>query len=404
MDNENKNYGFEDNNQQSANQQNTFNASSSQSNESGSQQNVFNGNTGYGQSYEFNSQQNAFPNQPNYGAGGFNSNYGMGQVPLDKNGQPVKNRYGMKITFAVLEILTILGCNVLTFILGIIAAVFTSKANASYQQGRWDDFKSEAKTSTVLLWIGFSGFMIEVVIIFISLLMGVSLYNEIQDSYDYRLPKTYEGSSNAGNTDDTDYFGTADSETESTENMDQSTEAPAITPSNVTPGEGFVEPSFTLNGAAITLPLDYADVKELGFYIDTEDEEYYMNKNEYFYPDVFDANGNEIGCVYIGNVTDGAIPMKEGLVFGFEFSNEDDMDAVADVVFSNGVTFSSTKEDLITAFGEPDNSYESESYDSQEYTWYNHSDQYYDSSENSIEFSYWEGVMDEITIRYIGWD
>ena len=68
------------------------------------------------------------------------SNYNLnGNPPLDKNGNPVKNRFGLKLTASILEII---GFNLITFICGIIGCVYTTKANAAYQEERWDDFLS----------------------------------------------------------------------------------------------------------------------------------------------------------------------------------------------------------------------------------------------------------------------
>lgn len=52
-------------------------------------------------------------------------------------GQALKNNYGMKLTFSILEILCCCGCNIVTMIMGILGCVFTSQANSAYKEGRW---------------------------------------------------------------------------------------------------------------------------------------------------------------------------------------------------------------------------------------------------------------------------
>lgn len=102
--------------------------------------------------------------QPHYGQPGAQSygqavygqaNSGVGAMPSEENGGPLKNHFGMKITFSILEILSICTCNVITMVLGILGCVFTAKADMSYKEGRVHDFKSQAKTATICLWVGF---------------------------------------------------------------------------------------------------------------------------------------------------------------------------------------------------------------------------------------------------------
>lgn len=83
-------------------------------------------------------------------------NYGEATVLNDENGQPVKNSFGMKITFSILEILCCCGCNLITMIMGIIGCVFTSKANSAYKSGDVQEYKRNSKSATICLWIGFA--------------------------------------------------------------------------------------------------------------------------------------------------------------------------------------------------------------------------------------------------------
>lgn len=363
----------------------------------------------YGQSYG--QQTYGQPEQQNYGQyyGQSNygqPNYGMGAVPMDKNGQPLKNNYGMKLTFSILEILCCCGCNIITMIMGILGCVFNTQANAAYKEGRWDDFKAKAKTATVLLWVGFG-------VAVISMVMNVLLWTvggvgeEFMSEFEEGYRQGYEAAMGYDDGDD-DYDDDDSAERnipETEMEMETETETDdASAPVDVIPGEGFTDPTITVNGVAVTFPLTYPELVAAGFYIDEEDEEYVVNKNEYYYPEVFDANGTELGYVYVGNETDGPLAMKDCTVFGFDITSYGL--EYCDVTFSlpNGLNEKATKEDFITAFGEPDYEYESDSYDHQSYQWYNHSDLYYDTEENSISVEFWDGALDELDLKYIGWD
>ena len=108
------------------------------------------------------------------------SNYNLnGNPPLDKNGNPVKNRFGLKLTASILEII---GFNLITFICGIIGCVYTTKANAAYQEERWDDFLSAKKTSAVSLWIGFGVWLFNVLIVII---FGAIIFSSLMRYPDY---------------------------------------------------------------------------------------------------------------------------------------------------------------------------------------------------------------------------
>ncbi len=355
----------------------------------------------YGQN-NFNGQQNAY-SQNNFN--GQQNMYGQnayGMPPVDKKGKPMQNRFGMKLTFSILEILTLFSCNLLTGILGIISCVFTAKANTAYKESRWDDFKSAAKTSAICLWVGFAGFIVEFIVwIVLIVVVGFSaasfigsdateLYNDSNYDYEYDYDSDY-------NYDDE----------EDSEDSEETETTLSVTPSNVTAGSGITDTTITLNGATFTLPVSYSDFKAAGFSISSDDEVYVLNPGYYSSTiTLYDANGNDIGYCAIYDNTDAPAALSECMVYGVTLHFADYYDAVGDIVLPNGVTAASTKDEVMTAYGEPDDSYESDDaeYDSQDYTWYYHNDAYYDDYNNSLQISYWDGVIDEIDIRYIGWD
>lgn len=364
----------------------------------------------YGAQEQQNSQPQYEAQQNAYGQNNFNGQQNMygqnayGMPPIDKKGKPMQNRFGMKLTFSILEILTLFSCNLITGILGIISCVFTAKANTAYKESRWDDFKSAAKTSAICLWVGFAGFIVEFIVwIVLIVVVGFSaasfigsdateLYND--SNYDYEYDYDYDSDYNYDDEEDS-------------EDSEETETTLSVTPSNVTAGSGITDTTITLNGATFTLPVSYSDFKAAGFSISSDDEVYVLNPGYYSSTiTLYDANGNDIGYCAICDNTDAPAALSECMVYGVTLHFADYYDAVGDIVLPNGVTAASTKDEVMTAYGEPDDSYESDDaeYDSQDYTWYYHNDAYYDDYNNSLQISYWDGVIDEIDIRYIGWD
>lgn len=363
------------------------------------------GNQTYGQpNQQYGGQAYGQPNQQYGGQTYGQPNYNMGAVPTDANGQPMKNTFGMKMTFSILEILCCCGCNLITMVMGIIGCVFTTKANNAYKAGNGNEYKANSKTASICLWIGLG--LAVIWLIFGIVYMNSDAGQEIVDAfwegyYGVEDDYTYEDDD-----DDYDYDYDYDTDSEDTEDSEAAEETESedeVEPLDVVEGEGFEDPTITINGVTVALPLDYSEFKALGFYVDEEDEEYVANKNEYYYPTFYDADGNDIGYVYIGNVTDGPIPLSDGIVFGFDITGIDWEDDLT-IELSNGLTQDATQDDFMTAYGEPDYSYESEDNDYQSYQWYNHSDEWEDMDENSITVDFWDGELSDIDIMFIGWD
>lgn len=349
---------------------------------------------GVGQAAEWNYGQNYQQTyNPNYGQ----PNVRAGAVPLGKNGKPLKNNYGMKLTFSILEVLCCCGCNIVTMILGILGGIFSSQANTAYKAGRWEEFRSKSKTATILLWIG--GVLAAVALLMNILLWTVGGLGKVfTDAFTQEMytisEEAYEDAAEKS---------VANSMIETAPGI-QTQKEKAQEPVDVTPGDGFTDPTITVNGFTVTFPLTYAELVEAGFYIDTEDEDYVINKNEYHNPTLYDANGTELGAVYIGNETERPLAMKDGTVFGFDINSYNLEYEGVTFSLPNGLNQNATADDFKEAFGEPDYEYESDSYDSQNYQWYNHSAVYYDTEENSISVSFWDGAVDKLDIKYIGWD
>lgn len=340
------------------------------------------------------------PAQQSYGQSAYSQpSYGASPVPLDKKGRPLKNNFGMKLTFSILEFLCCCGCNIITMIMGILGCIFTVQANNAYEESRWEEFRSKSKTASIFLWIGF-GFAVfyTICIIFLCTVggLGQQFMQGFEEGYNSAYYDDYY-------TDDyyTDDYDTDDHFADDSAGDVQSPVPEQEPPVEVTPGTGFVDPTITLNGVTVTFPLTYAEFAAAGFSIEADDQEYVLNQDEYDDVTFYDANGAEVGEVYIGNEMEGALAMKDSMVFGVYIEGSDIVDGTT-FSLPNGLTHSAMGEDFMKAYGEPDYKHDDPEY--KVYQWYNHSDMYYDTDDNSITVSFYEGEFDALDMRFIGWN
>lgn len=367
----------------------------------------------YGQSEQQSYGQSAYgqlsygqTGQQSYGQSAYSqTSYGASQVPLDKNGMPLKNNFAMKLTFSILELLCCCGCNIIAMIMGILGCVFTVQANNAYKENRWEEFRSKSKTASIFLWVGF-GFAVLYGIYMIFLWTFGGLGQQFMQGFEEGYNSAYYDDYNTDdyNTDDydTDDYDTDDYLSDDSAG-DVQTQEPQP-PVEVASGTGFVDPTITLNGVTVTFPLTYAEFAAQGFSVEAEDQEYVLNQDEYDDVTFYDANGAEVGEVYIGNETEGALAMKDSMVFGVYI---EDSDIANGTTFSlpNGLTHYATGEDFMKAYSEPDYKYDDpEEPEYKVYQWYNHSDMYYDTDDNSIAVGFYGGEFDMLDLRFIGWN
>ena len=166
-------------------------------------------------SQQYGTQQYNGQQYNSYNNGQYTNTYGtygnLGGVPVDGKGQPLKNRFGMKLTFSILEIIS---CNLISLIMGILGCVFTSKANTAYKEGRWEDFRSAAKTATIVLWVGLGGIILSVIMSVVTL---VAVFQELEP-YQDEISTIIE---NDGNIDYDDLYDKMMQETEISDLMNE---------------------------------------------------------------------------------------------------------------------------------------------------------------------------------------
>ena len=321
------------------------------------------GQQDYGSQYQSGQQNYGNPYQNGQQTyGGYNP-YGNGNVPLDKKGQPLKNRFGMKLTFSILEMIS---GNLISLICGIIACVFTCKANTSYKEGKWEEFKSNAKISNIFLWIGLGVCLaFYVIVIILIAAVGLSVLPFVgsgnfgssvgSGSYDYYDEQDY----NYYDDDDADEEET-DEDADEWEEEDTEDADTGYASAGVTAGSGYTDPTVTINGATVTFPLSYADfVAETGLTMDADETGDIVSADGYDNYDItnaYDSEGNDVCSIWLYNMSGSDLAMEDCYVAGIIAYN-DGYSTAPDLVMQNGITFASTQDEVRTALGEPSNTY-----------------------------------------------
>lgn len=118
-----------------------------------------------------------------------------------------------------------------------------------------------------------------------------------------------------------------------------------------------------INDKVLTLPCTLADLESAGVTLDREytPEDYIVNIDEYELAWFQDSNGNEIVAEMV-NTTDKPIALKDCMVGGISVDAYDLEEGGLTVIFPGGVQMGTAEADVIAAYGEPTDKYESEEY------------------------------------------
>lgn len=361
------------------------------------------GQQDYGSQYQSGQQNYGNPYQNGQQMyGGYNP---YGNVPLDKKGQPLKNRFGMKLTFSILEMIS---GNLISLICGIIACVFTCKANTSYKEGKWEEFKSNAKISNIFLWIGLGVCLaFYVIVIILIAAVGLSVLPFVgsgnsgssvgSGSYDYYDEQDY----NYYDDDDADEEET-DEDADEWEEEDTEDADTGYASAGVTAGSGYTDPTVTINGATVTFPLSYADfVAETGLTMDADETGDIVSADGYDNYDItnaYDSEGNDVCSIWLYNMSGSDLAMEDCYVAGIIAYN-DGYSTAPDFVMQNGITFASTQDEVRTALGEPSNTYsdtysDGSLYESWNWDYADPDSDYFDE----VEIEFVDGVITKIEV------
>lgn len=302
----------------------------------------------YGADNQYNMNGQYYTNGQYNQAGQYNMNgqqyqysNGYGQGPVDSNGRPIPNNFGMKLTFSIL--VTIF----LSKIFGILSIVFTCLQNKAYKEGRWDDFKNKRKLSNVFLWIGL---ILGIIMFVVSIVFAGAIFKEVYNAFgDYEYSDDYDYDYDYDDSDDDfDYDDASDTDSESD-----------YVYGNSTFDFDAVE-DMTINGAAVSVPMSVTDfIEATGFdtYTEGDLDTYDLsshNGGELIYID----DENKCSLIDIYNGSDDDIKAIDGTIGGIKLDFED---TSSPIQFEyKGITNDSSIDDVLDAFGEADTRYNGE--------------------------------------------
>lgn len=288
-----------------------------------------------------NQQAYGQPNQQVYGAN-YGQNTGYGMPPVGPNGQPLKNNYAMKLTFSILEILCCCICNAVTVLMGILGCIFTSKANNSYKQGKIEEFKSESKTATICLWVGFGFFVLEII--------GATIFA-------FLTPSTSGGAPYVGGI-----------------------------------GEAI---HVEVDGETISVPSDYETLNAQGFSLDEYDAGTSLDGNgDFGLYQMVNKDGEYVMWCWFYNDSSKEKPLEECAIIGIDVDYNCENYEVYKT--SEGLGFFDTPDDFIATYGTPDET----EYDGDEvfYAWY------FDNGSDPVwrvmEVTFREDLLYDIDVDY----
>ena len=301
---------------------------------------------------------NAVPNTntiPNYN----NAN----TVPLDRKGRPLKNRFGMKMVFSVIELF-------FATLWGVLGLIFTCMANNAYQKRDWDGFKSKSRLASIMLWVGFVVCLIEVAVlgVFISSFSMLGKNYHTSSSYVEEVPAV------EGPVVDEPVVDEEQTSGESTAKAD----FPAPEEYN----------TFKMNGMALTVPSKVSDyvkvLKESGYEFTDDFKKAKLEPHDASYFDFVNKDGYIVGFVEVYNTTEEQMDATAGMVGGIYIDvNFDDK---IQIDYMGRLDNNSSAQDYIDIFGMPNSADEDYGY----YQWY--------TEEGWISIDLKDGELDSFTV------
>lgn len=154
---------------------------------------------------------------------------------------------------------------------------------------------------------------------------------------------------------------------------------------------------FALDGVIYTFPMTWADVEAAGYQLEDEYRHEVLGSYEYTTSFTAESESGERFNVRFKNFEEGERELQDCYVYGFGFEQSQWRDVNPEVTLCNGVTFGMTVEEVKAIMGEPDYYYESDDpdYDRKAMNYYVTGS----SLGSELEFSFHDGILDEITIR-----
>lgn len=149
-------------------------------------------------------------------------------------------------------------------------------------------------------------------------------------------------------------------------------------------GDSWTDYTIQIGDKVLTLPCTYDDIVAAGFTLDdTTDPETVVNKESTWYGYFERGQGSfdYFGVTFYNPSTEEAKVITDCTIIAISVDYYAEEDGLS-VVLPGGITFSSTRDDIIAAYGEPDNLYEGDTFD---FLTYYDGDSYTKSLEFSID-------------------
>ncbi len=327
------------------------------------QSNVSTGGYNYGEGNFNNGNYGSPYNNGNYGSPYNNRSLNPTSVPLDKKGRPIRNRFGLKITFSILEIVfgfllflllpPVIALIAMTF--AILALVFTCVQNSHFHKGNWKSFHSASVTATAFLWLDCVVWIIVAILFIIGLAVLASVGSgNVKSGMDKlgigdgnsKPDYTYEYETEDSEEDGDGYGFDFDSEDSEADDDTDDTDRKTAGSSDLTDTKGEYVPyvkhfnEFTLSGAEIALPISVKDFCRAGFSLKADDSEAELKAGSYYGYAYYDTEGDYRGTLFVYNTTDEAIKVKDGIAGGITISDmgKDDLQMVGGIGFGDNIT------------------------------------------------------------------
>lgn len=282
-----------------------------------------------------------------YGNGYYNSGRynNMGGVVVDSvTGKEIKNRFGLKLTLSIIEMLCCCLGGCASLIAGIVGCVFTCQANNAYQQGRYDEFKSKNTGSTIALSIGGG-------LLALSLIVNAITYGYIFTSDEFwdAFMEGYE-SGLEGDFDFDDFEGDFDVDSNYKEDAEH---------------ENFEDFNEVVVGDVVmAVPCSYSELEKLGFFINASDLNDVIDAGNDGYYEIHADGVDNVGNVWVANYGEESMSAAECTIVSIEFyyyGSDEEKELFSNIEFVNGLTVFQTPEEALELIGEPNYYYTSDS-------------------------------------------
>lgn len=247
--------------------------------------------------------------------------------------QTPKNKRGIYLLFSIIEILGIL-VTPITGILGIVACVLTCQANRAHKAENYTEYTKKAKSVTLLLLVG--GFMLVytmVVSIFSSVMsdglvrkirQNTELVQMLNDKYTITFRENIDVDEDTTGWDKDDFLRILNRITVN-------------------------------NEVVVTIPCTYGELKETGLYIQDNDMNWMIESYGYIRVALcYKTDENIVGFATLKNYSDETVTTPSAIVTGVVLNSmSSDYEIVSELEYADGITFSSTEEELLNKLGEP---------------------------------------------------